>query len=89
MKTFDQWARWLRDARNAIGHVNTGKLAEKVPDDDALYYLVNITRAVLHLIVLAELGVSADTQRWLVSDEWNYSAERFRAAVRNHAQQLQ
>ncbi len=85
----ETWARWLRDARNAIGHVNTGKLAEKVPDDDALYYLVNITRAVLHLIVLAELGVSADTQRWLVSDEWNYSAERFRAAVRNHAQQLQ
>jgi hypothetical protein len=82
----ETWAGWLRDARNAIGHVNTGKLAEKVPDEDALYYLVTITRALLHLVVLAELGVSADTQRRLVDDEWNYAAERFRAAVRNHAQ---
>ena len=80
----DIWAQWLRDARNAIGHLNTGELAEKVPDEDARYRLVYITRALLHLIVLSELGISADTQRGLVNDEWNYSAEQFRDAVRDH-----
>ena len=80
------WAQWLRDARNAIGHVNTGRLTEKIPDEDARYYLVSVTRALLHLVVLAELGVSAETQRRLVNDEWNYIAQRFRAAVRNRPQ---
>jgi hypothetical protein len=60
--------------------------AERVPDGDARYRLVYITRALLHLIVLSELGMSAETQRRLVNDELSYSAERFRDAVRDHAQ---
>lgn len=80
------WAQWLRDARNAIGHVNTGRLAEKIPDEDARYYLVSVTRALLHLVLLAELGVSAEIQRRLVNDEWDYIAQRFRTAVRNRLQ---
>src|SRR5690606_24079386 len=26
------WATWLRDARNALGHLNTGELEERVPE---------------------------------------------------------
>lgn len=80
----DIWAQWLRNARNAIGHLNTGVLEASIPDEDALYRLDDITRALLHLVILAELGLSADTQRRLVNDEWGYSAARFGDAVHRH-----
>lgn len=83
----DTWAKWLRNARNAIGHLNTGELATQVPDENARYRLVYITRALLHLILLSELGVDAETQRRLVNDEWGYSAEHFGDAVRNTSSQ--
>jgi hypothetical protein len=78
----DRWAGWLRDARNAIGHVNTGRLQEKIPEK-ARYRLQDITRALLHLVLIAELGISADVQRRVVRDEnlWEFSAARFREAV--------
>jgi hypothetical protein len=31
----ETWARWLKNARNAIGHLNTGELEKKVPLEDA------------------------------------------------------
>lgn len=82
----DVWAGWLRDARNAIGHLNTGKLVEKIPDEDARYYLAAVTRGLLHLVTLAELGITAENQRLLVATEWSYVARRFGIAVRNYKQ---
>jgi hypothetical protein len=79
------WAKWLRNARNAIGHLNTGELETGVPLEDARYRLAYITRAFLHLVVLAKLGVSAEAQRRVVNDEWRYSAEKFGAAVGGQA----
>ena len=59
----DTWAKWLKNARNAIGHLNTGELERKVPLEEARFRLEYITRAVLHLIILAELGMSGGDQR--------------------------
>lgn len=83
----DTWAKWLKNARNAIGHLNTGELEKKVPED-ARYRLEYVTRALLHLIILAELGLPAERQRQVVNDHWEYSAEKFGEAVKaSQAQQ--
>jgi hypothetical protein len=78
----DTWAKWLKNARNAIGHLNPGELERKVPLEDARYRLEYVTRAFLHLVILAKLGVSDEVQRQLVFENWRYSAERFRDAIR-------
>lgn len=78
----ETWAKWVKNARNAIGHLNTGELEKKVPIEEARYRLEYITRALLHLVILAELGISGDKQRRIVRDNWDYSAERFGVAVR-------
>jgi hypothetical protein len=72
----------LRDARNAVGHVNTGQLQEKIPEK-ALYRLQYITRALLHLVLINQLGISAEIQRRLVHEQhiWGFSAAQFREAV--------
>jgi ApeA N-terminal domain 1 len=83
----DRWAGWLRDARNAIGHVNTGRLQEKIPEKPR-YRLQDITRALLHLVIISELGISTEVQRRVVGDQniWGFSAARFRKAVNDAAQ---
>ena len=77
----DTWAKWLKNARNAIGHLNTGELERKVPLEEARFRLEYITRAVLHLIILAELGLSGEDQRQVVFEKWRYAADRFGEAV--------
>jgi hypothetical protein len=76
----DIWAGWLRDARNAVGHVNTGQLEAKIPEK-ALYRLQYITRALLHLVLIDQMGISAEDQRSVVQHLWGFSATRFREAV--------
>lgn len=76
----ETWAKWLRDGRNAIGHLNTGELQRRVPED-ARFRLTFVTRALLHLIIIAELGISAEVQRSVVRKSWGYSAEQFGEAV--------
>lgn len=78
----ETWARWLKNARNAIGHLNTGELEKKVPLEDARFRLEYVTRALLHLVILAELGLTAERQRQIVNEHWDYSAERFGEAVK-------
>lgn len=78
----DTWAKWLKNARNAISHLNTGELEKKVPLEEARYRLEYITRALLHLVILAELGISSEKQRQIVRDRWQYSADRFGLAVK-------
>ncbi len=77
----DTWARWLKNARNAIGHLNTGELERKVPLEEARFRLEYITRAALHLIILAELGMSGEDQRQVVFEKWSYAAGKFGEAV--------
>lgn len=76
----DQWAKWLKDARNAVGHLNTGELERKIPDD-ARYRLAYVSKALLHLVLVAKLGISADVQRRAVRDLYGYSAREFGKAV--------
>jgi hypothetical protein len=81
LTNIDTWAKWLKNARNAIGHLNTGELERKVPLEEARFRLEYITRAVLHLIILAELGLSGEDQRQVVFEKWSYAASKFGEAV--------
>ena len=47
------------------------------------FRLEYVTRALLHLVLLPELGISNNIQRAAVEDLWNYSAEQFGIAVRS------
>ena len=76
----DTWAKWLTKARNSIGHANTGKFEAGVPES-ARYFLEYVTRALLHLIVLDQLGIDADRQRAVVQQRWLHVARKFREAI--------
>ncbi|OZF25728.1 hypothetical protein CH296_26825 [Rhodococcus sp. 14-2496-1d] len=56
-----QWARWLRDARNSVGHA-TGQLGNKMPDH-ALHPLFTVTKGLLHLVLMSRLGLGPDVRR--------------------------
>ncbi|MGW5074068.1 ApeA N-terminal domain 1-containing protein [Rhodococcus sp. NPDC004095] len=76
----DTWAKWLKDARNAIGHLNTDELEKKIPED-ARFRLTDITKALLHLILIDRLGIDVAVQRRAVEVPFSYSSREFRAAV--------
>jgi hypothetical protein len=75
------WARWLKTARNAVGHLNTGEMQKKIPEE-AQYRLTYVTKALLHLILLEELGISAELQRNAVRSFFRYPADQFGKEVR-------
>lgn len=77
------WARWLKGARNAIGHLNTGELDRKVPET-ARFRLTYVTRALLHLVIMAEIGLPREVQVRAVKEVWWYSASAFSKAVKEH-----
>ncbi|KAA0085609.1 hypothetical protein CIW52_06875 [Mycolicibacterium sp. P9-64] len=81
----ETWASWLRTARNAVGHVNADDL-KKIPED-ALFHLMSVTRALLLLVLLAELGLDTDTQQRLADDDgvWGHRARQFRHALQDAA----
>ena len=81
----ETWASWLRTARNAVGHVNAEDLT-KIPEA-ALIQLMSVTRALLLLVLLAELGLDADTQQRLADDDsvWGLRARQFRQALQDAA----
>ncbi|WP_157124997.1 ApeA N-terminal domain 1-containing protein [Nocardia pseudovaccinii] len=83
--SIDTWAKWLRDARNAIGHMDTGELEKKIPED-ARYRLSYVTKALLHLVLLQKLGISSELQSRAVADIYGYSAREFRKVVAEAAQ---
>lgn len=76
----DTWAKWLSRARNSIGHLNTGELEKNVPED-ARYRLTYVTKALLHLVLMQQLGIGSSYQRKAVNDNWGYSAREFKASV--------
>lgn len=73
----DVWAKWLKNARNAIGHLNTDELEKKVPEE-ARYRLTSITKAMLHLILIDQLGMGAEIQRRAVREIFDHEARMFR-----------
>jgi hypothetical protein len=77
----EMWAQWLRTARNAVGHVSGDDL-EKIPES-ARSQLLYVTRALLLLVLLAELGLDAEAQQQLADDSamWGHRARQFRQAV--------
>lgn len=56
----EQWAKWARDARNAVAHLD-GKKFEKIPAE-ARWDLPAATTGVLHLAFLSELGLPENVQ---------------------------
>lgn len=76
----EPWARWLSRMRNSIGHLDTDGIEKGVPEH-ARYQLAAITRALLHLVLLQELGLSAEIQRKAVNDVYYSPASRFKIAV--------
>ena len=75
----DRWAKWVRDARNSLAHLDEAKLL-KIPEG-ARYRLVHVTSALMHLVLLEKLGISAEHQRRAVHDVYGYSARRFKEEV--------
>ncbi len=51
----------LRRARNDLAHADERSAASA--DTSAAFWLLEITYALLHLVLLAELGLDADLQR--------------------------
>jgi hypothetical protein len=88
LTSVEAWAAWLRDARNAVGHGNPGRLREKIPEN-VLYRMVYISRALFHLVLLKELGIDSRAQRRAVREIWGFSAARFRSAVLDATQDPQ
>lgn len=74
-----QWARWLRDARNSVGHA-TGQLSNKMPDH-ALHPLFTVTKGLLHLVLMSRLGLGPDVQMSAVRRTWGHSARQFKDVV--------
>lgn len=76
----NQWAKWLRDARNAVAHLEGNDL-EKIPEG-ARYEIPAVTLALLHLVFLAELGLPPEIQLNAVNAVYGGQTERFRHAVK-------
>ncbi|WP_374610383.1 HEPN domain-containing protein [Gordonia sp. (in: high G+C Gram-positive bacteria)] len=74
------WARWLSRARNAIAHADDGQLQKGVPEE-VRYRLTYVTKALLHLVLLERIGVSAELQRSAVENQWIYVANAFEVEV--------
>ena len=79
------WAKWLVCARNAVGHGNlTNPRTDDTPEE-AYYRLLEITKHLLHLILMNQLGLDATLQQRAVTGHWGYQARRFRELVTEYS----
>lgn len=81
LQNVDQWARWLRDARNAVAHLE-GRALAKIPDE-ARFEIPDVTVGLLHLVFLAQLGFSSELQLKAVNKVYAGKTEHFRNAVKS------
>ncbi|MEU5879450.1 HEPN domain-containing protein [Spirillospora sp. NPDC047279] len=79
----DVWAKWVRDARNALAHLDSAKL-EKIPEE-ARYRLGPLTSALMHLVLLEKLGVSPEHQLHAAERSYGFAARAFRTAIEEAA----
>lgn len=75
------WAKWLVWARNAVGHGNLTNPRDDDTPEEAYYRLFDITKHLLHLILMNQLGLDAALQQRAVTGHWGYQARRFRELV--------
>jgi hypothetical protein len=75
----DIWAKWMRDARNALAHLDSMNL-HRIPED-ARHRLPYITSALMHLVLLERLGIPGDRQKFAVEHAYGFQARAFRVAV--------
>lgn len=79
----DTWSKWLKNARNAIAHLE-GEALDRLPRE-AQYFLTEVTAGVLHLVFLNQLGISSETQLQATNQVYGFAAGRFRAFVRRQS----
>ncbi|MFF9406582.1 HEPN domain-containing protein [Streptomyces anandii] len=61
------WARMLKNARNNLAHAN--ERSSQDSDPSPAYLLLEVTYALLCLVLMAELGISAEAQRKAVQGQ--------------------
>lgn len=78
------WAKWLVCARNAVGHGNLTNPRDDDTPEEAYYRLFDITKHLLHLILMNQIGLDATLQQRAVTGHWGYQAHRFRELVADY-----
>ncbi|MFF5477180.1 HEPN domain-containing protein [Streptomyces sp. NPDC012935] len=61
------WAKMLKNARNDLAHAN--ERSSQDSDPSPAYLLLEVTYALLCLVLMAELGISEEAQRKAVQDQ--------------------
>jgi hypothetical protein len=75
-----RWATLLKDSRNDLAHANERSVAND--DTSVAFWLLEITYALLHLVLMAELGLDADTQRRALDHpQVNWAHHEFRRVL--------
>jgi len=63
-----KWAKYLKDRRNGLAHGDEGRIG---PDEGGpIYNALEVTIALLGLVLLNELGLSAEVQRRAASSQY-------------------
>lgn len=70
LRDVDVWAKWVRDARNALAHPDT-KNMDRIPEG-ARNRLPYITSALMHLVLLEKLGIAAKIQRQVAETAYDF-----------------
>lgn len=65
INSLPEWAKLLKEQRNGMAHGDLSGVGSK--SDHMIYYALEITRAFLGLVLMSQLGLSADVQRSAVS----------------------
>lgn len=79
----EQWTKWVTKARNHLAHLNPPN-KRKIPDDIWLF-LAPVTAALLHLTLMAELGVSSELQQKAVKmGGLSFTASAYRKFAEEH-----
>lgn len=75
-----KWAKYLKDRRNGLAHGDEGRIGPE--DGGPIYSALEITIALLGLVLLNELGLSAEVQRRASSSQYlHLITEEFNKAL--------
>ncbi|WP_338857933.1 HEPN domain-containing protein (plasmid) [Gordonia hongkongensis] len=77
----DVWAQWLVHARNTVAHGKQNDPRHNRAPEEGYGRLGNITKHLLHLILMSQLGLDSTQQQRAVADTWGYEARRFRELI--------
>uniref|UniRef100_UPI003D8E5014 ApeA N-terminal domain 1-containing protein n=1 Tax=Gordonia sp. B7-2 TaxID=3420932 RepID=UPI003D8E5014 len=77
----DMWAQWLVHARNTVGHGKQNDPRHERASEEAYARLESVTKHLLHLVLMSQLGLHSTLQQRAVADIWGYEARRFRELI--------